>query len=278
MRAAHEAGGTAFDLSFSENVRLFRKLQAETAVPLLGFGNPTWEQGVMLNGQFLQYERDRILKTLVDRLWPRPIARLVEDELSQAATMVFGYDRQAQPLTDAEIAAITLDEAILRGRLDTLQDCEYMFFGGSDADWLVSLGRADLLADLARVVREAGHQPVLLCHYATLVVPAAEAMDLDTVAHAIPFNKVWTWFDLDECIKIVKSLDKPVIAFMPLASGDLKADVEDSLRWLFDDMAVESILFGTATPGHARETTRIAHSCRTAVEGRGARGTAYAAH
>jgi hypothetical protein len=37
---------------------------------LVGFGNPTWEQGVFLNGRYIQYSRDRILRTLVDRLFP----------------------------------------------------------------------------------------------------------------------------------------------------------------------------------------------------------------
>ena len=278
MRAAYEAGGTAFDLSFEENVRLFRRLQSELDEPLIGFGNPTWEQGVMLNGRFLQYERDRILRTLADRLWPREIARLVKDELAQEAVMLFGYDREAQPLGDAEIAAITLDEGLLRARLETLKDCQYMFFGGSDADWLVSLGRTDVLADSARVIRAAGHIPILLCHYATLVVPAAVDAGLDTDAYAIPFNKTWTWFDLDECIEIVQSLEKPVIAFMPLASGELRKDVRASLDWLFDDMGVESILFGTATAEHSRETTQIAHASRASADRNQEKKRAYAAH
>lgn len=265
MQGAYEAGGKAFDLSFEENTRLFRRLLDETGAELIGFGNPTWEQGVLLNGRFLQYERDRILRTLVERLWPRDIAQMVEESLSKEATMVFGYDHDSEPLTDAEIASIVLDEAIFSKRMSFFNDCQYIFFGGSDADWLVSLGRADVLHDLARVVREEGFIPILLCHYATLVLPVVQSINLDTEAYAIPFNKAWTWFDLDECIEIVKSTDTPIIAFMPLASGELRNDVRGSLDWLFAEMSVESILFGTATANHAAETTRIAQESREAA-------------
>jgi hypothetical protein len=190
---------------------------------------------------------------------------MVEDSLYEDAVMLFGYDREAAPLTDAEIANIGLDDQILRQRLSIFDDCQYIFFGGSDADWLVSLERADVLRDIAQVVRDAGFIPILLCHYATLVLPAAKSINLDTEAYAIPFNKAWTWFDHDECVEFVKSCDIPIIAFMPLASGELRRDVRASLDWLFCDMGVESILFGTATANHAAETTRIAQNSKQAM-------------
>ena len=281
MRAALEAGGRAFDLSFEVNTRLFQRLMEETGERLIGFGNPTWEQGVFLNGRFIQLSRDRILRTLVDRLFPRSIARLVDEKLSHQDVLVFGYDRQAAPLSDEEIADIALDEEVFRRRLSIFRDCQYICFGGSDADWLVPLGRMDLVADLARIVREEGFIPILLCQYATLVVPAAEAAGLEVAGYAIPLNRAWSWFDRDECVEMVKSLDKPAIAFMPLASGGLRQDVRGALDWLYAEAGVESILFGTATAAHARETTRIAREARQAADQAAARnreGTQHAAH
>jgi len=271
MRAAFEAGGRAFDLSFEVNTRLFRRLIEETGEKLLGFGNPTWEQGVFLNGRFIQLSRDRILRTLVDRLFPRPIARLVDEKLSHERVLVFGYDREAAPLSDEEIAHIALDEEAFRQRLSIFRDCQYICFGGSDADWLVPLGRMDVVADLARVVRQEGFIPILLCQYATLVVPEAEASGLDVESYAVPLSRAWSWFDRDECVEMVKSLTKPVIAFMPLASGGLRNDVRGALDWLYAEVGVESILFGTATTAHAQETTRLAREARDAADRTAAR-------
>ncbi|MCX6025011.1 MAG: hypothetical protein NTY23_01900 [Chloroflexi bacterium] len=266
MRAAYEAGGNAFDLSFEVNARLFARLAAETGDALVGFGNPTWEQGVMLNGRFLRYSQDRILRTLVERLWPRSIASLVQERLCREDVLVFGFDGEAAPLTDEEIESIALDEEAFRRRLSIFRHCHYVCFGGSDADWLISLGRMDILAKMATVVRELAFTPILLCQYATLVVPQAEASALDVEGYAVPLNKAWSWFNRNECVRMVRSLEKPVIAFMPLASGRLLGDVRGALDWLYAEVGVESILFGTATAEHARETTRLAREARDAAD------------
>ncbi len=267
MRACYDAGGRAFDLSFEDNVRLLRRLIEETGDRLLGFGNPTWEQGVILNGRYIQYSRDRILRTLVDRLFPRPVARLVDEKLSKEDILLFYYDRNAPPLTDTEIAEIYLDRDLFRQRMSIFKDCcQYIFLGGSDADWLVSLGRIDIIAQMVEVVRQEGYIPLLLCQYATLVVPAAEAAGLDVEGYAVPLNREWSWFSRDECVDVVKSVRKPVIAFMPLASGSLRQDVYGALEWLFSDVGVESILFGTATPEHAFQTTKAALQVRAAAD------------
>jgi hypothetical protein len=266
MRAAYQAGGRAFDLSFKVNARLFARLAAESDEPLVGFGNPTWEQGILLNGRYLQYSRDRILCTCVDRAWPRPIARLVAERLAEQDVLVFGYDRDAAPLSDKEIAAIRLDRDLFLKRLNILHDCRYILFGGSDADWLISLGRTDIVVEMAQVVRAQGLVPILLCQYPTLVVPAAIAAGVDAAAYAVPLNKGWSWFDRDECVAVVKSAGKPVIAFMPLASPGLAQNIPAALDWLFGEVGVDSILFGTATAAHARQTTILARERRAAAD------------
>lgn len=266
MKAYYEAGGRAFDLSFEENTRLFHRLIEWADEPLIGFGNPTWEQGVFLNGRFLQYSRDRILRTLVDRLFPHPIAQVVDERLSREHVLIFGYDRSAGPLRDEEIASISLDEQVFSHRLSIFSKCRYILLGGSDADWLISLGRIDLVAQMVSIVRQQGWIPFLLCHYATLVIPAAEDYGLDVDGYAIPLNREWSWFDRDACVEMVRGLKKPVIAFMPLASGKLVHDVQGAIEWLFCEVGVESILFGATIPEHATHTAKIAQAARNAAD------------
>jgi hypothetical protein len=202
----------------------------------------------------------------VSRLFPTSLAKLVKDKLSKEDVLVFGYDRHAKPLSDTEIEGIYLDRGLFRKRLSIFGDCQYIFLGGSDADWLVPLGRIDILIEMAQIVRQEGFIPLLLCQYATLVVPEAEKAGVDVDGYAVPLNQEWSWFDRDECVDIISSLDKPVIAFMPLASGKLRENVPGALEWLYHDAGVESILYGTATLGHAAETTRMAHEIRDSVD------------
>jgi len=267
MKAYYEAGGIAYDLSFDVNARLFRRLLDETGDKLLGFGNPSWEQGVFLNKKHLQYSRDRILKTLVDRKFPRPLAKFVQEKLSIDDVLVFGYDLAAEPLSDEEIGAIHLDQWAFIERLSIFRDCKYIFLGGSDADWLVSLGRVDVVVDMARIVRQLGFIPMVLCQYASHIIPIIESSGADVEGYAVPLNRDWSWIDRDACVEVVKGLKKPVVAFMPFASGGLRKDIRGALDWLYRDVGVESILFGTATADHARHTIEIAQAARAAATG-----------
>ena len=260
MRAAYDAGCRAFDLSDDNNVQLFWRLRVQVDEPIVGFGNPTWEQGVFLHGRFLMLSRDRILRTLIERpLLPPALAAKVRDHLSRSAVLVFGYDPEALPLTDEEIADIRLEEETFLKRLSGFGgSCRYIFIGGTDADYLLSLGRVDILHRMVELTRKSGFVPLLLCHYGSYVVPIAEESGLEVEGYAIPLNREWGWFDRDACVHLVRTIAKPFVAFMPLASGGLKKDVRGALRWLFRDVGVASVLFGTALPEHAAETTRIA--------------------
>ena len=266
MKAYYQAGGRAYDLSFEVNSRLFRRLLEETDERLLGFGNPSWEQGVFFNGKYIQYSRDRIMKTLVERLFPRPLAKQVEEKLSVEDVLVFGYDRDAQSLSDEEIASIHLDQWAFIRRLSVFKDCRYIFLGGSDADWLVSLGRVDILVDMARITRQLGFIPMVLCQYASHIIPIIEASPADVEGYAVPLNRDWSWMDKESCVEVVKSLKKPVVAFMPFASGGLKKDIRGALDWLYGEAGVESILFGTAVAEHARSTLITAQQAREAAD------------
>jgi len=278
MRAYYEAGGMAFDLSFDVNTRLFHRLLADTGKPLLGVGNPTWEQGVFLNGRYLQYSRDRIIRTLVERLWPKDIAQLVKEELSRSAVLVFGYDPQAPLLSDEEIESIALDAAAYLKRLSLFKDCEIVLFGGADADYLVSLGREDIVAEMVNIAQRQGLRPYLLSQYPSLVLPKMEKIGLDVEGYAVPLNKEWSWFDRESCLEAVQATEKSVIAFMPLASGGLKKDVRGALDWLYQVAGVESILFGTATAAHAMQTAMIAHDARAAADEKRQKEGEYAHH
>jgi hypothetical protein len=265
MKACYEGGGKAYDLSFDINTRLFRRLLDETGENLIGFGNPSWEQGVFLNGKFLQYSRDRIVKTLVERSFPKPLASLVKEKLSTDDVLVFGYDRNAEILTDEEIASIHLDKWAFIHRLSIFKDCQYIFLGGSDADWLASLGRVDIIVEMARITRQLGFIPMVLCQYASYIIPIIESAGADVEGYAVPLNREWSWMDRDSCVEVVKSLRKPVVAFMPFAGGGLRQDIRGAMDWLFEEVGVESILYGTATAEHARHTSELALNARHAA-------------
>jgi len=111
---------------------------------------------------------------------------------------------------------------------------------------------------MIELTAKSGFTPLLLCHYGSYAVPLAEQEGLAVAGYAIPLNREWGWFDRDACVNLVRSISKPFIAFMPLASGGLRANVRGALGWLYRDVGVAAVLFGTGSAAHAAETVRIA--------------------
>lgn len=257
MEAAYAGGCRCFDYSFGPVQQLFLRLRDRVKEPVAGVGNPTWLQGPKLDGKHLQYCRDRVVKTIVEGFLPAATAALVRNELRVNTPMVFGYDLDAKPFSDGEIAAIRLDEEVFNARLDELGEADIYLIGGTDADWLFSLGRQDIIARMAALVRARGKRPLLICHYASLVLPAAQAMGLDVDGYLAPVNMSWSWFTPEAGRQAVLAADKPVIAFMAFACGGLAGSMEQAARYLKDECKVSGVLYGTTKPQNALASAKM---------------------
>lgn len=255
MEAAYAGGCRAFDFSFGQVQEVFLRLQDRVGEPLDGYGNPTYLQGVMLEGRHLQFLRDRVLKTIAARMNGAERDRF--DRLGDSAKMVFGFDRSAEPLSDREIGAIRLDERVFLKRLSELGACRYVLVGGTDADWLFTLGRADIIGQMSELVRSLGKKPLLLCHYASTVLPAADRVKLDVDGYFAPINSSWAWFSLEAAKEAVRQAKKPVIAFMAFACGGLKEELHRAARFLRDECGVAGVLYGTTKPRNAEATAAL---------------------
>lgn len=259
MRAAYEGGCRAFDFSFGNVREMFERFRDTVDEEITGYANPTFLQGCKLDGKDLQYLRNRILKTFTTcpGYWSPELMARVRDDLRVNTCMVFGYDPDAIPLSDAEIARIYLDEDTFCARLDELRGSSFVMIGGTDADWLFTLGRYDLIQRMAEIVRSRGQQPLLICHYASSVLPKADAIGLDVDAYFAPINRSWAWFSQEEARAAVLAAQKPVIAFMAFACGGLSLSMEDAARYLRNECGVSGILYGTTKPKNAKSSAEM---------------------
>ena len=256
MSAAYDGGCRCFDYSFGAVQDIFLRLRESVPEKVTGAGNLTWLQGPKFEGRHLQHCRDRVLSTLVNGYLDTFAAALVRDTLREEAGMVFGYDMEASPYTDEEVAAIYLDEDVFCGRLDELNECDYALIGGTDADWLFTLGRQDIIERMAVIVRQREKKPLLICHYASLVLPAADRCGLDVDGYLAPVNKSWSWITPEKGRAAVKNAAKPVIAFMAFACGGLKNNICEAAMFLQRELGVAGILYGTTKPRNAFESAK----------------------
>jgi len=161
----------------------------------------------------------------------------------------------ARPLSSSMIDSIRMNSEFFRKRLAVYQDLDVKLvtFGGGTADWLAALGRVDLLQDLNRLIRKGGFVPILICHWASYVLPIAEK-ELDVAGYIVPLNKLWGLQTLRDALDVIKGIRKPIIAMKPLARGVLVNEIESAFRFLFKRAGITAVLVGISSVAEARQT------------------------
>jgi hypothetical protein len=184
----------------------------------------------------------------------RNLKRLGASE-SGFARSFFLPGKSAQPLTVSQIDSIRMKPEVFEKRLELFRNLgvKLVQFGGVTADWLVALGRIDLLGDLTRLVRKGGFIPLLVCHWTSLVLPLAER-ELDVAGYIVPVNKLWSLLSRSEALGVIRKIRKPIIAMKPLARGALAQDIEGAFTFLFKKAGVTAVLVGISSVEEAKQT------------------------
>jgi hypothetical protein len=131
----------------------------------------------------------------------------------------------------------------------------FLLVGEKYGDWLLALGRIDLLHEMVSRVRQRGFIPIFSGHWATFVLPKAKP--LDVAAYAIPINKKWSLFDLQRASDLIKKFDKPVISLNPLAGGKLLKESDEAFSFLFDELKVYAVIAEIASEEQARKIIEV---------------------
>jgi hypothetical protein len=174
---------------------------------------------------------------------------------SSFAKSFFLPTTSVRPLSSFEIDNIRMNSEFFRERLAIYRDLDVKLvtFGGGTADWLVALGRVDLLQDLNRLIRKSGFVPILTCHWTSHVLPIAEK-ELDVAGYIVPLNKLWGLSTLQDALGVIKGIKKPIIAMKPLARGILSHDIEGAFTFLFKKVGVAAVLVGASSVTEAKQT------------------------
>ena len=189
-----------------------------------------------------------------------PLRRLQDLRCSKASESGFAKSfflprNKVRPLKTSQVDSIRMKSEFFEERLALYRDLDVKVveFGGGTADWLVALGRVDLLQDLNRLIRKSGFVPLLICHWASYVLPIAEK-ELDVAGYIVPLNKLWSLLSLGDSLDVVKRIRKPIIAMKPLSSGILVNDIEGAFTFLFKKVGVAAVLVGISSTKQAKQT------------------------
>ena len=228
MKKAYEMGAWCFDLPSSNHLESFRQLKKLTGdETLIGFGHLEAEEGASFLGRPLRQFESKIVSTIKKNIVP-----------SHLIHHLFPSPTSSEVLTQKEIDRISFDaprfERVL-SRFDP-QESPVLLVGGKYSDWLLALGRIDLLKEMVGRARGKSFVPIFWGQWATFVLPKAKI--LDVAAYAIPINKRWSYFDLTQACELIKKFDKPVISLNPLADGNLLKESEEAFLFLFEGLKI----------------------------------------
>jgi len=228
MKKIYGMGITHFDLPSSKHLKPFRELKGLTEDEnLMGFCHLEAEEGTSFLGKPLHQFETKVVSTIKKNLGlPHSIRNLPPVPFA------------SEVLTQKEIDRIDFDPQRFETALSLLhpEESPFLLVGGRYGDWLLALGRIDLLKQMMAKVREKGFTPVYSGQWATFCLPKAKS--LDVVAYAVPINKKWSFFDLDQACVLIKKFDRPVISLNPLADGTLLKNSEEAFSFLFKELKI----------------------------------------
>jgi hypothetical protein len=247
MEKTYEMGAWCFDLTLANHLESFKKLKhLTTDETLIGLCHLEVEAGTSFLGKPLHRFESKVISTIRKDLLPSHLPRnILPPSLS------------SEVFTQKEIDRITFDPLRFDKALSPFDPKEspFLLVGEKYGDWLLALGRIDLLREMVSRVREKGFIPIFSGQWATFVLPKAKS--LDVAAYAIPINKKWSLFDLQQASNLIKKFDKPVISLNPLADGKLLKEYEEAFSFLFNELKVYVVIAEIASEEEARKIIEV---------------------
>jgi hypothetical protein len=243
MREAYELGAWCFDLPSRKHLDYFKELKNlmidET---LIGLCHLEVEEGVSFLGKPLHRFESKVVSTIRKDLLP-----------SHLPPNILPPSSSSEVFTQREIDRIAFDPFRFDKALSVFdpEESPFLLLGEKYGDWLLALGRIDLLREMALRVRGKGFIPIFSGQWTTFVLPKAKS--LDVAAYAIPINKKWSPFDLQRVSDLIKKFEKPVISLDPLAGGKLLKETEEAFSFLFDELKVYTAIAKISSEAEARK-------------------------
>lgn len=247
MKKAYEMGAWCLDLPSQRHLESFKELKNLTGDEgLIGLCHLEVEAGASFLGKPLHRFESKIISTIKKDLLPSHLPR-----------NILPPSFSSEVFTQKEIDRITFDPLRFDKALSFFNPKEspFLLVGEKYGDWLLALGRIDLLREMVSRVRKKGFIPIYSGQWATFVLPRAKP--LDVAACAIPINKKWSLFDLQQASNLIKKSEKPVISLNPLADGKLLKESEGAFSFLFNELKVYAVIAKIASEEEAGKIIEV---------------------
>lgn len=242
MEKIYEMGAWSFDLPTAKHLQSFKALRDSTQDRLLtGFARLEADSGILLTGRPLRQFEPEIVSTIVRNIVP-----------PESIKKLFPARSFGEILTQKEIDRMSFDRSRFGQALGPFQTdgIPFLMIGGRYGDWLLGLGRGDLLKEMVLEARQKGFIPLLSCRWATFSLPKVKHLEVG--AYAVTINKREGLFDFVQACKLIRQFDRPLISLDPLAGGKLSKELLGAFSFLFDELKVHSVIAEAGSEEEAR--------------------------
>ncbi len=239
MRGAYERDVRCFDLPTAKHHEAFRELIGLTEDrTLFGFPHIGAEEGASLSAIPLHRFEKKVGSTVTNNLLSPDLIRGLKESGYWKAPFFYPASNASEVLTQKEIDRISFDSSRFDKGLAHFQSAAspFLFIGEKYGDWLIGLGRIDLLKNMVAAARAMGFIPILSGQWATFFLPKVRSVD--AAAYAVPINKKRGFFDLPRACNLIKKFDRPVISLDPLADKELLGRPDEAFTFLFGELKI----------------------------------------
>jgi hypothetical protein len=169
--------------------------------------------------------------------------------------------KTVEPYSQADAESFTIDYAVLEQYLGFFAGCKILVADpGAEIDLLAAVGRFDLIKEYLDFLRTRFDTVISSVHHAGITIPLIEEHNIEFDGYIVPINNpgMYMFPTQDRVVDAVRNTTKPVICIKPMAGGRYLG--EKAFEYVFNDVGVESAMFGMGTIEQVTETATAARS------------------
>jgi hypothetical protein len=169
--------------------------------------------------------------------------------------------KTVEPYSQADAEKFEIDYATLEQYLGFFAGCKiFVADPGAEIDLLAAVGRFDLIQEYLDFLRIRFDTVISSVHHGGITIPLIEEQGIDFDGYIVPVNEpgMYMFPTQDRVVDAVRNTSKPVIAIKPMAGGRYLG--EKAFEYAFNDVGVESVMFGMGTIEQVTETATAARS------------------
>jgi hypothetical protein len=169
--------------------------------------------------------------------------------------------KTVEPYSQTDAENFTIDYGVLEQYLGFFAGCKILVADpGAEIDLLAAVGRFDLIKEYLDFLRARFDTVISSVHHAGITIPLIEEHNIEFDGYIVPINNpgMYMFPTQDRVVAAVRNTSKPVICIKPMAGGRYLG--EKAFEYVFNDVGVESVMFGMGTIEQVTETATAARS------------------